>query len=157
MTKKILQETATIRQDTQQDKKLMKDTRTRQEIQDKALHRRTTPSHRKGKPKMKQECGDYNRGLAHDVHGEDEDWSGPYTDDSESDDNESEYDEGGSESGGHYSGDDPSSKGGPANRLRIMTMEELEEMEPGFAIRFDEEWKRIFNKKKDSVHPIGDG
>jgi hypothetical protein len=38
-----------------------------------------------------------------------------------------------------------------------MAMEELEEMEPGFAIRFDEEWERIFNKKKDSVLPIGDG
>jgi hypothetical protein len=36
-------------------------TRTRQEIQDKALHRRTTPSHRKAKPKTKQECGDCNR------------------------------------------------------------------------------------------------
>ena len=48
--------------------------------------------------------------AAHDVHGEDEDWSGPYTDDSERDDNESEYDEGDSESGGHYSGDDPSIK-----------------------------------------------
>jgi hypothetical protein len=35
-------------------------------------------------------------------------------------------------------------------------MEELEEMEPGFAIRFDEEWERIFNKKKDPVLPIGD-
>jgi hypothetical protein len=29
----------TARQDTQQDKELIKDTRTRQEIQDKALHR----------------------------------------------------------------------------------------------------------------------
>jgi hypothetical protein len=91
------------------------------------------------------------------VHGEDEDWSGPSTDDSESVDNESEYEEGDSESGGHYSGGDPSSKGGPANRRRIMTMEELEEMEPGFAIRFDEEWERISNKKKDSVLPIRDG
>jgi hypothetical protein len=36
-------------------------------------------------------------------------------------------------------------------------MEELEEMEPGFAIRFDEEWERICNKKKDPVLPIGDG
>jgi hypothetical protein len=113
----------------------MKDTRTRQEIRDKALHRRTTPSHRKAKPKTKQECGDYNRRLAHDVHGEDEDWS------------ESEYDEGDSESGDHCSGDDPSSKGGPANRLRIMAMEELEEMEPGFAIRSDEEWERISNNQ----------
>ena len=95
--------------------------------------------------------------AAHDVHGEDEDWSGPYTDDSESGDNESEYDEGDSENGDHYSGDNPSSKGGPANRLRLMSMEELEEMEPGFAIRFDGEWERIFNKKKDSVLPIGDG
>jgi hypothetical protein len=78
MTKKLLQETTT-RQDTQQDKELMKDTRTRQEIQDKALHRRTTPSHRKAKPKTKQECDDYNRRPANDVHGEDEDWSsGPY-------------------------------------------------------------------------------
>jgi hypothetical protein len=57
------------------------------------------------------------------VHGEDEDWSGPYTDDSESDDNESEHDEGDSENDGHYSGNDSSSKGGPANRLRIMAME----------------------------------
>jgi hypothetical protein len=65
------------------------------------------------------------------VHGEDEDWSAPYTDDSESDANESEYDEGDSENGDLYSGDDPSSKGGPATRLRIMTTEELEEMEPG--------------------------
>jgi hypothetical protein len=95
--KKLLQETTT-RQDTQQDKELMKDTRTRQEIQDKALlHRRTTPGHRKSKPKTKQECGDYNRRITHDVQGEDEDWSGPYTDDSESDDSESEYDEGDSE------------------------------------------------------------
>jgi hypothetical protein len=91
------------------------------------------------------------------VHGEDEDWSGPYTDDSETDDNESEYDEGDSENGGLYSGDDPSSKGGPATRLRIMTMEELEEMEPGFTTRFDEEWERTFYKKKDSVLLIGDG
>jgi hypothetical protein len=30
------------------------------------------------------------------MYGEDEDWSGPCTDDSESDDNESQYDEGGS-------------------------------------------------------------
>jgi hypothetical protein len=30
-------------------------------------------------------------------------------------------------------------------------------MEPGFAIRSDEEWERIFNKKKYSVLPIGDG
>jgi hypothetical protein len=90
------------------------------------------------------------------VHGEDEDWSRPYTDNSESDGNESEYDEGGSESGDHCSGGDPSSKGGPANRLRTMTTEELEEMDPGFAIRFDEEWERIFNKKKDSVLPIGE-
>jgi hypothetical protein len=82
----------------------MKDTQTRQEIQDKAPHRRTTPGHRKAKPKTKQERGDYNRRLAHDVHGEDEDWSGPCTDDSGSDDNESEYDEGSSESGGHCSG-----------------------------------------------------
>jgi hypothetical protein len=52
--KKLLQETTT-RQDTQQDKKIMKDTRTRQEIQDKVPHRRTTPSHRKAKPKTKQE------------------------------------------------------------------------------------------------------
>jgi hypothetical protein len=65
--KKVLQETTT-RQDTQQDKKLMKDTRTRQEIQDKALHRRTTPSHREAKPKSKQERGDYNRRIPHDVH-----------------------------------------------------------------------------------------
>jgi hypothetical protein len=50
MTKKLLQETTT-RQDTQQDKELMKDTRTRQEIQDKELHRRTTPGHRKEKAK----------------------------------------------------------------------------------------------------------
>jgi hypothetical protein len=57
----------------------MKDTRTRQEIQDKALHRRTTPGHRKAKPKMKQECDNYNRRPAHDVHGKDEDWSGPCT------------------------------------------------------------------------------
>ena len=64
MTKKLLQETTT-RQDTQQDKELMKDTRTRQEIQDRALHRRTTPSHRKAKPKTKQECDDYNRRPAH--------------------------------------------------------------------------------------------
>ena len=154
--KKLLQETTT-RQDTQQDKKIMKDTRTRQEIQDKALHQRTTPSHRKAKPKTKQECGDYNRRPTHDVHGEDEDWSGPYTDDSESDDNESEYDEGGSENGDLYSGDDPSSKGGPATKLRIVTMEELEEMEPGFTTRFDEEWERTFYKKKDSVLRIGDG
>jgi hypothetical protein len=55
--KDSLQETTT-RQDTQQDKELTKDTRTRQEIQDKALHRRTTPSHRKAKPKTKQEHGD---------------------------------------------------------------------------------------------------
>jgi hypothetical protein len=48
--KELLQETTT-RQDTQQDKELTKDTRTRQEIQDKALHRRTTPGHRKAKPK----------------------------------------------------------------------------------------------------------
>jgi hypothetical protein len=40
------------------------------------------------------------------------------------------------------------SKGGPATRLRIMTMEELEEMEPGFTTRSDEEWERIFYKKK---------
>jgi hypothetical protein len=60
--------------------------------------------------------------------------------------------EGDSESGGHYTGGDPSSKGGPAaNRLRPMTTEELEEMEPGFAIRFDEEWERIFNKKRSST------
>jgi hypothetical protein len=150
--KKLLQETTT-RQDTQQDKKLMKDTRTRQEIQDKELHRRTTPGHRKAKPKKKQECGDYNRRITHDVHGEDEDWSGPYTDD----DHNSEYDEGDSENGGLCSGDDPSSKGGPATRLRIMTIEELEEMEPGFTTRFDEEWERTFYKKKDSVLPIGDG
>jgi hypothetical protein len=39
-------------------------------------------------------------------------------------------------------GYDPSSKGGPANRLRIMTTEELEEMEPGLTTRFDEEWER---------------
>ena len=157
--KKLLQETTT-RQDTQQDKKIMKDTRTRQEIQDKALHQRTTPSHRKAKPKTKQECGDYNRRPTHDVHGEDEDWSGPYTDDSESDDNESEYDEGGSENGDFYSRDDPSSKGGPATKLRIVTMEELEEMEPGFTTRFDEEWERKYGRqqdsKKDSVLPIGD-
>jgi hypothetical protein len=95
--------------------------------------RRTTPGHRKAKPKTKQECGDYNRRLTHDVHGEDEDWSGPYTDDSDSDDNESEYDEGGSENGDLYSGDDP--------RLR-MTTEELEEMEPGFTTRFDGEWEQ---------------
>jgi hypothetical protein len=55
---------------------------------------------------------------------------------------------GGSENGGHYSGDDSSFKGGPANRLRIMTMEELEEMEPGFAIRFDEEREGHPIKKK---------
>ena len=77
------------------------------------------------------------------MHGEDEDWGGPYTDDSESDDNESEYDEGGSEDDGHYKGEDPNNKGGPANRLIIMTiMEELEEMEPGFKKRFDEEFER---------------
>jgi hypothetical protein len=80
-----------------------------------------------------------------------------HCDDSESDGNESEYDEGDSENGGHYNGDDPSSKGGPANGLRIMTMEELEEMEPGFAMRFDKMWERTFNKKKGSVLPIGDG
>jgi hypothetical protein len=125
----------------------MKGTRTRQEIQD-TRQSATSANHakpsRKAKPKTKQERGDYNdRRLANDMYGEDEDWSGPYTDDSGSDDNESEYDEGDSESGGHCSGDDPSSKGGPANGLRIMTMEELEEMEPGFAIRFDEEWERI--------------
>jgi hypothetical protein len=44
------------------------------------IHRRTTPGNRKAKPKTKQECGDYNRRTTHDVHGEDEDWSGPYTD-----------------------------------------------------------------------------
>ena len=71
-----------------------------------------------------------------------------HRDDSDSDDNESEYDEGDSENGDLYSGDDP--------RLG-MTTEELEEMEPGFTTRFDEEWERIFNKKKDSVLPIGDG
>jgi hypothetical protein len=38
-----------------------------------------------------------------------------------------------------------------------MTAHELEEMEPGFAIRFDEEFERTFYKKKDSVLPIGDG
>jgi hypothetical protein len=27
-------------------------------------------------------------------------------------------------------------------------MEELEEMEPGFAIRFDEEWERIFGRER---------
>jgi hypothetical protein len=97
----------------------MKDARTRQEIQDKALHRRTTPGHRKAKPKTKQECGDYNRRPTHDVHGEDEDWSRPYTDDSDSDDNESEYDEGDSENGDLYSGGDPSSKGGPVNNRKI--------------------------------------
>jgi hypothetical protein len=65
---KKIQET-TPRQDTQQDKKIMKDTRTRQEIQDKALvlHRRTTPGHRKAKPKTKQECGDYNGRPTHDA------------------------------------------------------------------------------------------
>jgi hypothetical protein len=36
-------------------------------------------------------------------------------------------------------------------------MEELEEIEPGFAIRSDEERERMSNKKKDSVLPIGDG
>jgi hypothetical protein len=42
-------------------------------------------------------------------------------------------------------------------QLRIKTMEELEEMEPGFAIRFDEqELERTSNKKKDSVLPIRD-
>ena len=92
------------------------------------------------------------------MHGEDEEHrSGPCTDDSKSDGNESEYDEGDSESGDHCSGDDPSSKGGPATRLRIMTMEELEEMEPGFTTRFDEERERTFYKKKYSVLPIGDG
>jgi hypothetical protein len=136
--KRLLQETTT-RQDTQQDKKLMKDARTRQEIQDKALHRRTMPDHRKAKPKTKQEYGDYNRRLTHDVHGEDEDWSGPYTDDSGSDGNKSEYDEGDSGNGDLCSGDDPSSKGGPATRM--MTTEELE-MEPGFTTRFDEEWEQ---------------
>jgi hypothetical protein len=103
--KDLLQETTT-RQDIQQDKKLLKDTRTRQELQDRALHRRTTPGHRKAKPKTKQECGDYRR-LAHDVHGEDEEWIGPCTDDSESDDNESEntkYDEGDSENDDHAMG-----------------------------------------------------
>ena len=77
------------------------------------------------------------------MYGEDEEWSGPCTDDSESDDNESEYDEGGSEDDGHCKGEDPNNKGGPANRLIIMTiMEELEEMEPGFKKRFDEEFER---------------
>jgi hypothetical protein len=38
-----------------------------------------------------------------------------------------------------------------------MAMEELEEMEPGFAIRFDEEWERTSNKICFSVLPIGDG
>jgi hypothetical protein len=79
--KKLLQETTT-RQDTQQDKKPMKDTRTRQKIQDTALHRRTTPSHRKAR-EGRVASDDYNRRLAHDVHGEDEDWSGPHPDDSE--------------------------------------------------------------------------
>jgi hypothetical protein len=125
------QRLTTRRQDTQQDKELTKDTRTRQEIQDKALHRRTTPSHWKAKPKTKQEYGDYNRRPARDIYGEDEDWSGPCTDDGESDGNESEYDEGGSEDDGHCKGGDPNNKGGPANRLIIITMEELEEMEPG--------------------------
>jgi hypothetical protein len=58
--------------------------------------------------------------------------------------------QGDSESGDHHSGDDPSSKGGPANGLRIMTMEELEETEPGFAIRFDGEWERIFKRFRTS-------
>jgi len=61
------------------------------------------------------------------VHGEDEDWSGPYTDDSDSDGNESEHDEGDPENGDLCTGDDP--------RLR-MTTEELEEMEPGLTTRF---------------------
>jgi hypothetical protein len=33
-----------------------------------------------------------------------------------------------------------------ANRLRIMAMEELEEMKPGFATRFDGEWELTFDK-----------
>jgi hypothetical protein len=49
------------------------------------------------------------------------------------------HQQGGSENDGHCSGGDSSCKGGPANRLGIMAMEELEEVEPGFAIRFDEE------------------
>ena len=40
------------------------------------------------------------------MYGEDEDWSGPCTDDSESDDNESEYDEGDSENDGHCRGEE---------------------------------------------------
>jgi hypothetical protein len=86
------------------------------------------------------------------VHGEDEDWSGPCTDDSKSDDDESEYDEGDSESGDHYSGEDPSSKGGPANRLRIMTMEELEEMEPGFAISYNRHDRPLYTSEYDSEY-----
>jgi hypothetical protein len=39
-----------------------------------------------------------------------------------------------------------------------MTMEELEEMEPGFKKRFDEELERTSQQgQKDSVLPIGDG
>jgi hypothetical protein len=46
---------------------------------------------------------------------------------------------------------------GTIQALRIMAIKELEEMAPGFAMRFDEKWERIFNKKKDSVLPIRDG
>jgi hypothetical protein len=86
----------------------MKETRTNQEIQDKALHRSANhaPGHREAKPKTKQEYGDYNRRPTRDMYGEDEDWSGPCTDDCESDDNESEYDEGDSENDGHCRGEE---------------------------------------------------
>jgi hypothetical protein len=58
--KNLLQETTT-RQDTQQDKELMKDTRTRHKTRNTRqsatrVHRRTTPSHRKAEPKAKNEA-----------------------------------------------------------------------------------------------------